>query len=84
MGPTNEADEILLELQKIDMHRRDSSQISKGDIVRWSYEWPGDHDYGCLYMVTGYNSENIDIIVTRMMSKPYDVKEFHVSQLTKV
>lgn len=84
MNLDDEAEEIILELQKVDMLQRDKIQINMGDIVQWAYEWIGDPDYGHLYMVVGHKSEKSDIVITRTLSRPHEIKEFHISQLTKV
>jgi hypothetical protein len=79
-----EAEEVILELQKLNMLQHDAIHLNVGDIVQWAYEWIGDPSYGRLYMVIGRNSEKAEIIVTRGLSSPHELKEFHISQLTKV
>jgi len=80
----DEAEEIILELQKLDVSKCDVAYLNIGDIVQWAYEWIGDPSYGRLYMVVGRNSEKTEIIITRSLSSPHEIKEFHISQLTKV
>lgn len=85
MNYDDEAEEIILELQKVDMKQRQNIvRLQIGDIVKWSYEWIGDLQFGQLYVVTGFKSENVDIVTTRLLDNPYRIKEFHISQLIKV
>jgi hypothetical protein len=75
-----ENDEILQEIQKVPI-QRPSKPFIIGDIVRWKYEHLQDPDYGTLYIIVGYNSEMQEIIVTRIMQRPQEIREFHTSQL---
>ena len=84
MNFDDEAKEIILTLQKAEVHRRNKEKLHVGDIVRWTYEWIGDPDHGQLYAILGFNSENIDIAVTCLLGNYSQIREFHVSQLTKV
>jgi|LakMenEpi03Aug12_release.lakeMendotaPanAssembly.Ray.scaffolds.fasta_scaffold01425_34 hypothetical protein len=82
---TSEPDEILQDLRKISMpcHLPQNKPII-GDIVRWIYEWVEDPLYGSLYIVAGFHAEVQDIAVVRVLNNPFEVREFHVSQLETV
>jgi hypothetical protein len=84
MNFDDEAAEIILELQKVDIQQASDPRPAIGDIVKWTYEWVGDMDYGRIYVVMGFKSENADIAVTRPLESPYEVREFHISQLMKL
>jgi hypothetical protein len=81
----NEPNEILQDLRKISMPRH-FSQIKPtiGDIVRWRYEWIEDPLYGSLYIIAGFHAEAQDIAFVRVLNNPFDVREFHISQLEVV
>ena len=76
----DEKEEIMQEIQKVPVPSTKKC-FTIGDIVKWAYEVEGDPAFGTLYMVVGLNSEVDDIVVTRILNAPYQVREFHVSQL---
>jgi hypothetical protein len=81
----NQIDEIVQEIQKVEISRvAEQKQISIGDIVRWNYEKETDPQCGTLYIVVGLNSEKSDIVVTRILNRPNEIREFHVTQLQRV
>lgn len=81
--PHSELEEVMQEIQKVPVPAS-NRQFFLGDIVKWSYEVEGDPAFGTLYMIVGFNSEKADIVVTRVLGRPYQVREFHVSQLSAV
>lgn len=82
VAESNEPDEILQDLRKISMPCRfPQNKPAIGDIVRWIYEWAEDPLYGSLYIVAGFHAETQDIVVVRVLNNPFEVREFHVSQL---
>ena len=81
----NRKDEIVQEIRTVGISRAiEQKHISVGDIVRWAYEIKDDPQFGTLYIVVGFNSEKCDIIVTRIIDKPEEIREFHVTQLQRV
>lgn len=81
----SQSDEIVQEIQKVEISRvAEQKQISIGDIVRWNYEIKDDPQCGTLYIVVGLNSEKSDIVVTRILNRPNEIREFHVTQLQRV
>lgn len=81
----SETEEIMEQLQKVKVpHVANNHRFQVSDIVKWTFEVPGDPQYGTLYMVVGFNSEKPDIIVTRVLDRPQEIREFNATQLTKL
>lgn len=81
----SETEEIMEQLQRVKVpHVVNTHRFQIGDIVKWSFEALGDPQYGTLYMVVGFNSEKPDIIVTRVLDRPQEIREFNATQLTKL
>jgi hypothetical protein len=76
-----EDDEVVQEIQKVSVFTNNFESFKIGDVVKWIYESKEDQHYGALYMIVGLNSEKSEIIVARILDRPYLVREFHVSQL---
>ena len=85
MSRFEESEEVVQDLQRLDVSRiAGSTSYALGDLVQWRYEWVGDSQFGSLYVVIGFDSENGSIVVTRAMGTPFEIREFHGSQLIKV
>lgn len=81
----SETEEIMEQLQRVKVPFVTSChRLQVGDIVKWTFEVPDDPQYGTLYMVVGFNSEKSDIIVTRILDRPQEIREFSATQLTKL
>ena len=81
----DESREKIEEIQKLDVSFFEAtSRIEIGDVVRWNYETPTDYLYGSLYIVMGLDAERLGVVITRVLDNPHIIKEFHMSQLSKV
>lgn len=81
----DESEEIMEQLQKVKVpHASPPHRIQIGDIVKWSFEVFGDPQFGTLYIVVGFNSEKPDILVTRILDRPHEIREFNITQLSRV